>query len=314
MRKRVARLTRKGDRLLLDGKTFRYVGVNAYGLNGQETGHPYSAKQLDSLFAALPKGAVVRTWAWRSNGSASLGPIIKAAEKHGVLLILSLSEGAGWDSPRVTRTASWFAQGYKRDLLPWVDEVVTKYRGSKAVGMWEIMNEPGNKGGTRGPVSTRIMRLFLHGVAARIKARDPYHLVETGTMDAKQHGTGDWVGLNSSKYIDVTSLHDYADEYEGNAVVSWNYRDIARQIAKVGKPVIIGEMGARGADPGTGCVRDRVQRAALYKTKFDAYFARGVDGVNVWNWFPYKSNRCESGHSLYSGDPTMAMLRSYRPR
>lgn len=307
-------LRRSGPDLILDGAPYRYVGVNAYGLNGQETGAPYPQAAIDSLFRALPPTTLTRTWAWRSNGADSLAPIIRSAERHGQKLILSLSEGAGWDSPRVTRTEAWFAQGFKRDLLPWVDEVVSRYRNSSAIGMWEIMNEPGNRGGTRGPVSTRTMKTFFDTVAARIKANDPHHLVETGTMDAKQWGTGNWIELNSGPNIDVMSVHDYADEYEHGAPVSWNFLDIRTKIAAVGKPVIIGEVGVRGADPGTGCIRDRKRRAVIYRQKFDSYFARGVDGINIWNWYPRKSNQCDSGESLYNGDPTMQLLRRYPTR
>lgn len=59
----VARLTRRGDRLYLDGKPFRYVGLNAYGLNGQETGRPYSrSRRHQRVELVSGQEAALRTW------------------------------------------------------------------------------------------------------------------------------------------------------------------------------------------------------------------------------------------------------------
>lgn len=305
-----ARLTRSGNTLMLDGKPFRYVGVNAYGLNGQETGHPYTRAQIDSLFAALPTATVTRTWAWPARKVDSLVPVIESAEAHNQLLILSLSEGAGF-SPAGKRTAAWYESGYKDELLPWIDEVVPRFKNSRAVGMWEIMNEPGNRDATDGEVPPAVMKDFFDTVAARIKEHDPNHLVETGTMDSSQSGTQDWVALNSSDKIDVLSIHEYADEYENGILVSKHYTDVVAATKKLNKPIIIGEVGVRGSD--VGCLRTREQRVDLLRRKFDAYFAAGVSGINLWNWFPDKKDDCKSGQNLYNGDPAMQLLRDYRP-
>lgn len=305
-----ARLTRQDNELLLDGEPFRYVGVNAYGLNGQETGYAYDQEAVDSLFSALPRPTLTRTWAWSKQRPESLKPILESAERHGQLLILSLSEGAEFGS-KGDRTTEWYESGYKKDLLPWVDKVVPMYKDSPAIGMWEIINEPGNLGSTDGDVPPKVMKDFFDTVAARIKLHDPRHLVETGTMDAKQAGMSDWVALNSGDNIDVMSIHEYADEFESGAIASHHVEDVLADVRRVNKPFIIGEVGVRGADE--GCVRSRAERVDIVRKKFDVYFGLGASGVNLWNWFPDKRQQCAHGENIDPSDPLMGLLRSYRP-
>lgn len=304
-------LSRNGAELMLNGKPYTYVSFNAYGMTGQETGTPYSRSVDDTYFASLPANSLTRTWAWKNNGLSGVETAVASAQAHNQMLILSLSEGAGFDG-QGKKDQAWFASGYKTDLLPWVKQVVTKYKDSSAVGMWEIMNEPGNKGAVSGSISNATMKAFFDDVAATIKGIDKNHLAETGTMDANQAGTSDFGALHSGPNIDVASIHDYADEYEGGVLVSGNYTQAvsALKAAGVNKPIIVGEVGVRGAD--SSCAHTRDQRANIFKQKFDAYFKAGASGINIWNWYPTKYNNCENGESIYPGDPTVAAVKNYK--
>jgi mannan endo-1,4-beta-mannosidase len=302
-------LSRSGSQLVLNGKPYTYVSFNAYGMTGQETGSPYPRSVIDAYFRNLPTKSLTRTWAWKNNGMSGIDAVVQSAQVNNQMVILSLSEGAGFDGAG-KKNEEWFATGYKADLLPWVRQVVEKYKDSEAIGMWEIMNEPGNKSAINGSVSDATMKAFFDSIAAEIKAIDAHHLVESGTMDANQYGMADFANLHSSPNIDVVSVHEYADEYEGGAIVSGNYTQAVAKLRAGGikKPVILGEVGVQGAD--SGC-RSREARVAIVEQKADAYLAAGASGINLWNWFPTNHNQCESGQSIYPGDPLVAFAKTY---
>jgi mannan endo-1,4-beta-mannosidase len=304
-------LSRSGAQLMLNGKPYTYLSFNAYGMTGQETGTPYSRSVLDGYFSALPTKSLTRTWAWKNNGMSGIDNVVASATANNQMVIFSLSEGAGYDHLG-KKDEAWFANGYKSDLLPWVRQVVTKYKDSQAVGMWEIMNEPGNKSAINGTVSNTTMKSFFDTVAGEIKAIDKNHLVTTGTMDANQHGMSDFGNLHAGSNIDVASIHEYADEYEGGILVSNNYtQGVAKlRAAGVNKPVILGEVGVPGAD-NAGC-RSRAERVNVVQRKADAYLAAGASGINLWNWFPANHNQCVAGQSIYPGDPLIGFVRSYK--
>jgi mannan endo-1,4-beta-mannosidase len=303
-------LSRSGGQLTLNGKPYTYVSFNAYGMTGQETGTPYSRSVLDAYFESLPTKSLTRTWAWKNNGITGVDAVVASAAAKDQMVILSLSEGAGFDHLG-KKDEAWFASGYKTDLLPWVRQVVAKHKDSPAIGMWEIMNEPGNKSAVNGSVSNATMKSFFDTVAAEIKGIDTNHLVTTGTMDANQQGMTDFGNLHAGANIDVASIHEYADEYEGGILVSSNYtQGVAKlKAAGVDKPVILGEIGVPGAD--SGC-RTRAERVDVVRKKADAYFAAGADGINLWNWFPNKNNACQAGQSIYPGDPLIPFVNSYK--
>lgn len=303
-------LSRNGAQLTLNGKPYTYVSFNAYGLTGQETGTPYSKSVVDAYFASLPTKSLTRTWAWKNNGLNGVDTVVSSAAANNQMVILSLSEGAGFDGEG-KKDEAWFANGYKTDLLPWVRTIVAKHKDSEAVGMWEIMNEPGNKAAINGTVSNATMKAFFEAVAGEVKAIDKNHLVTTGTMDANQHGMSDFGALHSSANIDVASIHEYADEYEGGVIISSNYtQGVAKlKAAGINKPVILGEVGVQGAD--SGC-RSRDARVAVVKQKADAYLAAGASGINLWNWFPVNHNQCSHGQSIHPGDPLISFVKSYK--
>lgn len=310
---RAAVVSARGRSLLLGGRPFRYVGVNAYGLTGRETGRPYSAQQLQTLFRALPPGTLVRTWAWSTDPPEALGPVVSAAEETGQRLIITLTEGAGHDD-RPLKDQDWFAREFQSDAIPWVDQVVGRYKASPAIGIWEVMNEPGWR--TAGAVDGAAMHRFVTTMARRIKTLDPAHLVGTGAMDctnAPSWAEGDTCArINADPAVDVMSVHDYADAYEGGLLVSANFESKLARVAAIAKPIVVGEVGLAGGADG-GC-RSLTQRAELFRRKFDAYFARGVAGLNVWN-VTASPRGCRDSEKYDIGfdDPVLDLLRAYRP-
>lgn len=304
---------RQGRSLMLDGRPYRYVGFNAYGMSGCATGQPWDQEQLDDYFAGLRPVSVTRTWAFESRGLAELDRIVAAAEAHNQKLILPLAN-AGADCDRITKDNDWYSSGYRSDsYLPWVRTVVSRYADSPAVAMWEIMNEPGNLAS----VDDVTMKAFFDDVAATIKSYDPHHLVGTGSMAEYTSGTRNFGFVHSGPDIDVGSLHEYDyDPASDTLLHSYFSRHLAPTLHAMyqqGKPLIVGETGI---PVGAACPRPAAttlrERADGFRQKFDGYLLHGVAGALVWNYTPNPgSDNCERVRGT-PPDPTIAMVRDYR--
>jgi mannan endo-1,4-beta-mannosidase len=290
---------RQGHTLMLNGAPYRFVGFNAYGMAGCATGTAWSAAQLDQFFGQLPPTAMTRTWAFEHWGIDALDAIVASAQAHGQKLILSLAE-AGRGCEPFAKDATWYASGYQGGYLTWVRLVVNRYRGSPAIGMWEIINEAGNTSTVDGPT----LKAFLDSVAATIKGIDPRHLVESGSMAEYAPGSSDFGLLHSGPDIDVGSLH----EYDYPLTISHHLPPTLTPLYALDKPLIIGEMGIAS---GPACPVSLTARADAFKRKLDAYFQSGVAGALIWNYTPNPGTDC--GYSVRGTpqDPAIVTIAGY---
>jgi hypothetical protein len=295
---------RDGRYLMLDGQRYRFVGFNSFGITGCATGTPWGQEQLDGLFGSLPPGSMTRTWAFAGYGVQRLEPVVARAEANGQKLILSLAN-AGADCGESLKDFTWYQSGYRDAYLTWVRMVVARFKDSPAIGMWEIMNEPGNQS----TVDTATMKDFLDTAAATIKGIDPYHLVSTGAMAEYTPGTTDFALVHSGPNIDVGSLHEY-DQDHSDQIISRHLAPTLTPLYKLGKPFVIGESGILA---GPGCPISLSQRADMLKREFDGYFLSGVAGVLVWTYSPNPrtDSTCMYQVRAPDPDPTIAMVRGY---
>jgi hypothetical protein len=159
--------------LVLNGKPYTFVGVNAYeigtefgvnpGCGGQE-----SDAQLNELFASLPPNSLVRFWAFQDAIAtnvqtnqldwAPLDRVFAAAAAHGQRLIVALTDQGGTCDGDHWQDPSWFEGGFMdvfnspsnsdgsghTPLSYWdyMQDVVNRYKNSPALGMWEPISEP----------------------------------------------------------------------------------------------------------------------------------------------------------------------------
>jgi mannan endo-1,4-beta-mannosidase len=291
---------RQGHTLMLDGAPYRFAGFDAFGMAGCATGTPWTAEQLDAYFGQLPPAGMTRTWAFAQWGVAPLDQIVASAQAHGQKLIFSLAEaGSGCDQS--TKDTAWYRSGYRTDYLAWVRTVVTRYRDSPAIGMWEIINEPGHLSTVDEPT----LKAFLDDSAATIKSIDPQHLVESGATAEYAPGNADFGLLHSGPDIDVGSLH----EYDESLVISHHLAPTLSALYAQNKPLIVGEVGITS---GPACPTTPGARATALKQKFDAYFLSGVAGIEVWNYTPNPGTDC--GYSVRGTppDPAIAVVAGYR--
>ena len=303
-------LTTRGRALYYDDQPFRVIGINAFGMAGCETGRAYSDAQMDAFFGSLRPRALTRAWAFEAQGITGVERMVRWAEAHSQLLVLSLADGAGFCNESDGRTGgegtrkaeSWYVDGYKARYLPWLEKVVTRFKDSPAIGMWELINEPSG-------TTDQIMRAFLDDAAAHVKAIDPNHLVMSGSQAEYVRGTSDFAYVHAGPDIDVASLHEYDyDDSGSRTIVTPHLRPALSAMAKLDKPLLISEVGIDGGM--TSDCTDLNTRRDAFKEKLDAYLSReGVVGMMIWSWVPKARSGCfyEAGPD----DPIMDLLRTY---
>ncbi len=338
-----------GTQLYLNGSPYHFVGVNAYeagtdwGTNAG-CGADLSDAQMNQLFASLPPNSLVRFWAFQGTIATNINTdqldwapidrVFAAAAAHDQRLIVVISDQGGTCDGGHWQDPSWYAGGFKdvfddptttdgTDHTPlsywdYLQDIVSRYASSPALGMWEPMSEaeastcspqyePTNCSGHQTcpneGVAAAALRYFFDTVGAEIHALDPKHLVESGLLGGGQCGTqgSDYQYVSASPGIDVLSYHDYwgpkpigGDRFNGMAVRF-------KQTLSLGKPIIAGEVGLM-AGTARGCTSDQT-RDEEFRAKERAQSRAGSSGQLIWNWVPAVSTSCS--YDLAPSDPAL---------
>jgi mannan endo-1,4-beta-mannosidase len=312
--------------LLLDGRPHFFTGINAYNATTDwpvNHGCGSMIDNLDTLFGALPKHSLVRTWAFRALGYntfthktdfTAIDRAVDAARAHHDFLILTLSEQAGTCDDEQFHDAAWYAGGYRTGYLHWVKSVVRRYRTSRTVAIYEPVNEPeasnclpGFSGGhcyghnTCPARATHVLRGFFDTVGGVIKRLDPRALVSTGTLGGTQCGVaGDgFRRINASPLVDITTLHDYG--YPTIAATG-GLLERSAQATALDKVFLVEEAGIDASLSGAGCLT-LAARADAFAAKERAARRVGADGYLPWMYGIAPSSSCSPG--IASGDPLL---------
>ncbi|MGO9027632.1 MAG: beta-mannosidase [Acidimicrobiales bacterium] len=329
-----------GGRLVLDGMSYRVLGVNAYEIGTEwgtdaGCGGMLSDAQLNAFFASLPPRSLVRFWAFEGSMAVNVithqidwGPldrIFAAAAAHHQLLVPSLTGQSGGCDNQHWQDPSWYEGGFTQvfddptapdgatmaPLSYWqyMQAIVTRYRSSPALGMWEPISEPeastcpaqyqpdGCSGHQTCPDETAAaaaLRHFFDVVGGEIHRLDPRHLVESGTLGSGQCGTqgSDYAYVSASPGIDVLSYHDYYASTETIGGDQWNGIGVRiDEAAELGKPIIGGEMGYAPVTGVPSCP-DPTERGSELDTKVRAQVDAGSSGVLLWDWVPVRAAAC----------------------
>lgn len=294
---------RKGNKLYLNGHEYKTASFNAPVLSGCGDGHElFSDAEIDALFASLPDNIMVRTWAFPGSKERT-DKLIKMAEKNNIKLILTLGNGLSYcghidgasNGEWSSKTSDWYINGYKAEYLAHVKDMVTTYKDSPAIGMWEIIHRPSD-------VSWEILKTFLNDVAKEIKTADPNHLVATGTWAQWAYGGQDNLqAMHDSPYIDVGTLH----EADKDRPESWHYGALRNAMNALDKVSMVGEIEMEGGD--NGCMYTIDGRVDIVKQKYDFYLDNDASVVLV-NALVKNATRCD----VFSlDDPIMDMIVNY---
>jgi mannan endo-1,4-beta-mannosidase len=272
--------------LTLNGARYQFTGVDAFELAtlwGTNSGCGAEIDNLDGFFKSLAPNNVVRFWAFQdftrnlSTGKRDWGPIdrvVQSAERtHQRLLFVLADQWANCPGEQY-KDAAFYRGGYQTSVPPgevetywaWVRDVVTRYRSSPAVGMWEPLSEAQGDCSTIGSDG---LRRFFDSVGGLIKSIDSKHLVESGVLGTGQCGiTGtDFFAAQNTPNVDVVSYHDYGDSTPVPGLLALRLQ----QAQQLNKPLIVGEVGF-------------LSDCATMQAKRPAQFAAGVAGFMPWNW------------------------------
>jgi hypothetical protein len=294
-----------------------------------------SEDQMNQLFASLPPNSLVRFWAFQGTIAtnvntdqldwAPIDRVFAAAEAHHQRLIVVISgqgsgcDGSHWQDP------SWYDGGFKdvfndptttdgtghTPLSYWeyLQDIVSRYASSPALGMWEPMSEaeastcppqyePTNCSGHQTcpdeAAAATALRYFFYTVGAEIHALDPKHLVESGLLAGGQCGTqgSDYQYVSASPGIDVLSYHDF---YGSVALGGNRWNGLAVRFAQavaVGKPIVGGEVGIRASTSSSVGCQSWASRDSTLKLKFAVQARHGSSGELAWNWVPSPQPGC----------------------
>ncbi len=294
---------RSGKTLMLNGAPYKFVGFNAYGMTGCQTGTPWNQSQIDAYFDSLPPASVTRIWAFKDR-SSNLDLVVARAEAHGQKLVMTLGNGLrncegtsfdGGSEDGQSKGQVWFQSTYKGVWMDWVRTAVARYKDSPAVAMWEVSNE----GGHPLNLSASIMKPYYDTTAGVIKGIDPVHLVSTGALAEYTYGgESGYQQIHEGANIDVVSFH----EYDGGTL-SNHFATVLRVANALNKPLMVGEMGT--PDPNT-CGQTR---ADYLKARFDGYLNGGASGALIWNRALFN---CAGDWSVGPGDATANMVSAYK--
>ncbi len=317
----------RGTSLYLAGKPWHFTGVNApeaatdYAVNGGCG----AAINPWALFGSLPRNSVVRV-NFAQDETIDVGPdlspttvnrdwrgldqVVAAADQSTthVRLIAYLATQGGTCDGEVYKTDAWYQSGYMQPYAgpagygdstdyahssywSYLQQVVSRYAGNRAILMWEPMSEPeasdclpGYSGSacygndTCPSDATTTLVNWFNRVGAELHSLDPGTLVGTGELTSAQCG---WAGggelrIDEAAGVDVASYHDYGSD---SVAVPGGLALAITDAKQAGKPLVVGEVGVPA---GESCPTGVPQPGTEMSAKYLAAMAAGVAGWLPW--------------------------------
>ncbi|MEY4745314.1 MAG: hypothetical protein RL272_1259 [Candidatus Parcubacteria bacterium] len=283
--------------LWLDGRRYRFIGVNVYSLASAPPGSGGFAcgnalgddgvRQIIREVAAMG-GNAIRIDAYQSftaggTDFSRLDLILREARENGVRVILTLENQWPDCTEGGYKYADWYRSGYREpygayplSYREYVARVAERYRGEPAVLMWQLMNEAESRT-VQGFDDPEALMAFTADMASVVRNADPDHIVSLGTIGVARQGSGGafYALLHQIDGIGIAEAHDYHAETDEMPREVWLSLLAARA---VGRPFFIGEVGM-DAPPLTPS-----DRAGLIAAKLEAAWHEDVDGVLIWSY------------------------------
>lgn len=275
---------------------------------------------------------------------AAMDKTLELCDAYDIRLVWSLGAGAFTDTRLVPGKGWVYGEEQERELIAnpesrgrrllyqYLDETVARYRGRRAILMWEISNEVtlsadiGDENrvynGQRMPTLKDVAG-FFDDVARRVKAADPLRLVSSGGSRMREHQwhlyrRQGWVLdtfedqfrcfelLYARSAVDVIDIHSYPNHKPGYGIAGpdggealLDHRGYMAIAARLGKPLMIGELGLQAAPKTDRKVWDAAPD--YFESYADAAAARPwvektLDsileaGVQLCYWWCYQSDR-----------------------
>ncbi|WP_278315164.1 cellulase family glycosylhydrolase [Lolliginicoccus levis] len=321
--------------LMLDGTEWWPAGFNAYQLaTDWDINDGCGAEvDLDKYFGALPEGSLTRFNAFqtfavdKTSGEINYEPldaVLRAAERHGQLVIPVLSGQDGACDGEVFKQYPWYVSGWRDAPMPlltfehWARSLVSRWSDSPVVAAWELVGEPEPAACTDASCAAEsrecpadaalVLRRFFDEAGAIVRALDPGRLITAGYLGGDQCGTAgeDFMVPSASRHVDVLQFHDYAIDdplQVGEHRESLEAR--SQQARQLGKPLLVAEIGVSA-----GSCRSVEERADLIAARIREYHLLGAAGVLVWSFVPDpRTSQCTM--DVGPGDPLWGMIGQF---
>lgn len=324
-----------GVDLLVDGQAYKFTGLNVY--MAASHGTCGGSTSLQQAFTGLPRGSVIRFWAFQSffvsKGKFDWTPfdrVLAIASAYGLRVIPVLANQHEYCDGSV-KDLSWYQSGYESvvwsgDIVPYkkyVAEVVSRYRSNATVAMWQFVNEaeaPNIDGICDETAASDALKAFSTTLGKIVRRIDSNHLMSLGAL-AGFSGTGSqYCGTANDNYgelmasdgNDVCDYHDYG--FPANPLGRAEAPNLLSAMSAchaVGRPMMVGETGIyAGTEAMLG------ERAAQFGAKFAAQMSAGVVGELVWCWVnnpQYVIPNADPNFGVFPGDPSIAALTQIPP-
>ncbi len=290
------RVKASGVGFLLDGKPFRFIGVNLreFVFYGAGVIPAQAGNQIDQLNAARDmKARVVRMHAChRAVPLEATIPLMQKAldllHQYNMLAIVCLNDALGDSSfyvpgddhfhqyghpmGYVDKVAYFHNEGYKQNQLPFVRQIVAAFKDHPAIFAWELGNEYALHPQPASDADAEAFIRYAQVVSQAIRQIDPNHLITTGLVNTGHIAPSgcDRIAFARRFYamptIDFATVHFYQDNSEEQS--SLPDLEACKQI---GKPLIVEEYGSTEGD-----------RAAITAAAIERWLAMGAAGFMQW--------------------------------
>lgn len=191
----------------LGQEVFRFIGCNMYELANVESGIAESM-----LTDAADEGfKVVRFWAFEPTDKSKFRLITEVSRDLELKLIPVLADTWGF-LQNYKIYGKWYKDGYRKNYLPYVKDIVTDFRNCPEILIWELINEPSTD-------SFPDIYNFARDVSLILKNLSPENLFSIGTVGGIGDKFGNFFSRFNHKYfeelysidtLDALSLHDYS--------------------------------------------------------------------------------------------------------
>lgn len=332
-----------GTNLRLGEKPYAFLGVNVCGLandadvfawdksmstsEDQEEqlrklfGRTSQEDRLRTIFSKLEAIGVnaIRFCAFQhytngGNNFSALDRVVAHAEESSIKLMPVLANQWNHFPGDLYKDNEWYGGGFlepqEHETLSYkeyVRRVVTRYRNSPAILMWQLMNEAQSTT-PEGESDPESLYTFAREMSEFVRSIDRNHLVSLGTIGTGQPGTqnSNFARLHSIPFIGAVGAHDYGHNNEPWPASFWNSVGTAYRTSVVlGKPFFIGEAGIKAGCEGCSSVENRAEQI---EDKIEAALERGVDGYLIWQ---YKLSCIQDLVCFTDGDPLIRVIEKY---
>jgi mannan endo-1,4-beta-mannosidase len=300
---------RSGTQLTLNGQPYRFDGFNGAWVGSNCSG--WTANELGEVFSDIAtnsKGTLVRVGMYQGGAQLSTTTpwqtfdlYVSEATKYGLRILPMLTNTWGSCDAGGQKYLPWYSQGGyttpgdgNNDQLPlsYQDYAVKfgqHYASNPTVAWYQLVNEPdarNSDGSCSESTAATAMRSFADTMTAAIKAADPNHMVEVGSIHWCG-GQGSDFGYVMAGGVDLCdAYHDYSNPTV--AMPSQEQSQLTQCLSRDGKPAFVGEVGicadvgSSGSCTGTITSITEQNRAGFFQAKITALLQAGGSGYLIW--------------------------------